>query len=56
MIGVDSLGYLPKEKLSELIDSDEFCSACFDGNYPTKVLINAPKNRFEKKISEGSET
>ena len=55
MIGADSLGYLPTEKLSELIDSKGFCSACFDGNYPTKVLTNAPKNRFEQKISKGSE-
>lgn len=55
MIGVDSLGYLPKEKLSELIDSNEFCSACFDGSYPTKVFPNAPKNRFEQKISKGNE-
>ena len=55
MIGVDSLGYLPKEKLSELIDSNEFCSACFDGNYPTKVLPKAPKNKYEQKISKGSE-
>ena len=55
MIGADTLGYLPKEKLSNLIDSKGFCSACFDGNYPTKVLPNVPKNRFEQKISKGSE-
>lgn len=55
MIGADTLGYLPKEKLSDLIDSKGFCSACFDGNYPTKVLPNVPKNRFEQKISKGSE-
>lgn len=54
MIGADSLGYLPKEKLSELIDSNEFCSSCFDGNYPTKVF-NMPKNKYEQRISEGSE-
>lgn len=55
MIGVDSLGYLPKDKLSELIDSKGYCSACFDGDYPTTVFPEAPKNKFEKKISEGSE-
>ncbi len=54
MIGVDSLGYLPKEKLSELIDSTKYCSSCFDGDYPTKV-INMPKNKYEQRISEGSE-
>lgn len=55
MIGADSLGYLPKDKLSELIDSGEYCSACFDGDYPTAVFPEAPKNKFEQKISEGSE-
>lgn len=55
MIGADSLGYLPKDKLSELIYSDEYCSACFDGDYPTAVFPEAPKNKFEQKISEGSE-
>lgn len=54
MIGVDSLGYLPKEKLSELVDSNEYCSSCFDGDYPTKVT-NMPKNKYEQRISEGSE-
>ena len=51
IIGADSLGYLPKEKLGELIDSADYCSACFDGVYPTKVTHGAPKNRFEQKIS-----
>lgn len=51
-IGADSLGYLPKEKLSELIDSSCYCSACFDGDYPTYIAHNIPKNKFEQKISE----
>ncbi|MDD6309142.1 MAG: amidophosphoribosyltransferase [Clostridia bacterium] len=55
LIGVDSLGYLPKEKLSELTGTNEFCSACFDGKYPTSVPLNMPKNKFEQKISKGSE-
>ncbi len=38
MIGVDSLGYLPKDRLRELIDSEGFCSACFDGDYPTRIV------------------
>lgn len=53
-IGADSLGYLPKEKLSALIGSGRFCGACFDGKYPTPVTHNAPKNKFEQKIP-GSE-
>ena len=35
MIGADSLGYLDKERLAELIDGDEgYCHACFTGQYP----------------------
>lgn len=52
IIGVDSLGYLPKESLSELIDDCGFCSACFDGNYPTEIYANVRKNRFEQRLSE----
>lgn len=52
MIGADSLGYFPKERLCDLIESDCFCSACFDGNYPTTVMHGTPKNKFEQKISE----
>ena len=52
MIGVDSLGYFPKERLCDLIESYDFCSACFDGNYPTKVSHDIPKNKFEQKISD----
>lgn len=51
IIGVDSLGYLPYESLNRLIKSNDFCSACFDGDYPTEVLHNAPKNKFAEKIS-----
>ena len=52
MIGVDSLGYLPKESLSQLIGGKNFCSACFDGQYPTEIPKNTCKNRFEQKLSE----
>lgn len=51
MIGADSLGYLPFEDLSKLIDSDDFCAACFCGEYPTKVY-EGKKDRFERKLSE----
>ena len=50
-IGADSLGYLPKERLGELIGSCDYCSACFDGAYPTSIESNPRKNKFEKKIS-----
>ena len=52
MIGADTLGYLPKEKLGDLIESTDYCSACFDGEYPTPVMTNIRKNKFEQKISE----
>lgn len=51
IIGADSLGYLPLEDLGKLIDSNEFCSACFEGNYPTKVY-EGKKDRFERKLSQ----
>ena len=52
MIGVDSLGYLPIDKLSELVGNHDYCSACFDGNYPTTVPSHTNKSRFESKLSE----
>ena len=50
-IGADSLGYLPVEELHRLIGNDGYCSACFDGNYPTPVPAQTRKDRFEEKIS-----
>lgn len=52
IIGVDTLGYLPIEKLDKLIDSDEYCAACFNGKYPTKIPTDLRKDRFEGKLSE----
>lgn len=52
MINADSLGYLPIDELHELIGSHDYCSACFDGNYPTAVPTHTEKSRFEGKLSE----
>ena len=55
IIGADSLGYLPVERLHELIGAlpgQGFCRACFDGVYPTAIPKDSGKNRFEQKISE----
>ena len=52
MIGVDSLGYLEIEKLSKLIDNNEYCAACFTGEYPTKIPTELRKDRFEGRLSE----
>ena len=54
IVGADSLGYLPAEDVTKLCEDGMcggFCTACFDGNYPTE----APKeilNKFDHKISE----
>ena len=56
MIGVDSLGYLPLEKLNQLVDSEEYCAACFNGEYPTRVPTDLRKDRFERKLSERAGT
>ena len=54
MIGADSLVFLPVERLGELVGNESFCSACFDGQYPTKVPTDTRKSRFEQRISERS--
>ncbi len=50
IIGADSLGYLELDKAAFLTggDGSGFCSACFDGNYPTDVPSEALKSRFER--------
>lgn len=52
MIGADSLGYLPVSELSDMSGNCEFCSACFDGRYPTAIPSDTRKDRFEQKLSE----
>ena len=52
LIGVDSLGFLPVESLHELTGSGDYCSACFDGDYPTPVPNVKGKNRFERRLSD----
>lgn len=52
-IGVDSLGYLSVEGVKEIARVNEksgFCTACFDGNYPTEIPSETHKNRFELPI------
>ncbi len=58
IIGADSLGYLPVEKLGCLMQEryddyfSGYCSACFDGKYPTTVPSGNRKDRFERPLSE----
>ena len=57
IVGADSLGFLRLEDVTKLGESGSckgYCTACFDGKYPT----NAPceyKSKFEYKISESKE-
>ncbi len=55
IIGADSLGYLNLDHLGMLIGVPRgcgYCSACFDGNYPTEIPSCTDKNKFERKLSE----
>lgn len=52
IIGADSLGYLPPEKLKSLTGNCNFCSACFNGDYPTKIPTDTRKDRFECRLSD----
>ncbi|MBQ3018285.1 MAG: amidophosphoribosyltransferase [Clostridia bacterium] len=54
IVGVDSLAYLNLEDVTKIGASGHctgYCTACFDGNYPTetpKMIIN----KYENKLSE----
>lgn len=52
MIRADSLGYLPVSELHSLIGNHGYCSACFNGDYPTPIPSDTRKDRFEQKLSE----
>jgi amidophosphoribosyltransferase len=48
-IGADSLGYLSLEGLIKAVDlpKEEFCLACFTGDYPMPVQLSMDKLAFE---------
>ncbi|MBQ8930249.1 MAG: amidophosphoribosyltransferase, partial [Oscillospiraceae bacterium] len=52
IIGADSLGFLPVQQLAALSGNTAYCSACFDGHYPTEIPADTGKNRFEQRLSE----
>ena len=59
IIGTDSLGYLSVESAKRLacgVNGKGYCTACFDGVYPTEIPSETHKNRFEEKISKGKGT
>lgn len=54
IVGVDSLAYLNLADVTKIGASGTctgYCTACFDGNYPTETPI-AIKNKYENKLSE----
>ena len=49
-LGVDSLGYLSLEKLLESVPhgrGEGYCTACFNGEYPTSIDTGVSKNEHE---------
>ena len=54
MIGADSIGFLRLEDVTKLGESGTckgYCTACFDGKYPTEAPTKY-KSKFDNKISE----
>ncbi|MBQ4071213.1 MAG: amidophosphoribosyltransferase [Clostridia bacterium] len=54
IVGADSLGFLPLEDVATLGMSGRcsgYCTACFDGRYPTEVPTKQ-KGKYDGKISE----
>jgi amidophosphoribosyltransferase len=50
-LGVESLSYLPMDKLLASAPADEgrhYCTACFDGKYPVSVDTKASKNENDR--------
>ena len=54
-IGVDSLKYLSLEGMlgSMMLPKEEFCTACFTGDYPTKICKPPSKKALEKRSCPG---
>ena len=49
-LGVDSLEYLTNEEMLDAVSEagpENFCHACFSGNYPTQVDLNFKKEIYE---------
>lgn len=55
-LGVETLGYLSVEKLLESAPKHlSFCTACFTGDYPTKIEEKLEKYEHEVNIKEATE-
>ncbi len=58
IFGADSVGFLPLEDVTKLGCSGTckgYCSACFDGNYPTEVPVESATSKYENKISNNKQ-
>ncbi len=54
IVGADSVGYLSVEAVKRLLGNTPergYCTACFDGNYPTAIPSDTRKYRFTGSIS-----
>jgi len=51
-LGVDSLNYLSLEKMLESVpgNPNDYCTACFSGEYPTKIEDDFTKGQYEPDI------
>ncbi len=56
-LGADSLGYLSINSVKQIAEncSLNFCSACFDGEYPAEIPQETHKDKFESRISESED-
>ncbi len=53
--GADSLGYLRLEDVTKIGESGTckgYCTACFDGKYPTELPKMTNENKYDRKLSE----
>jgi amidophosphoribosyltransferase len=58
LIGADTLGYLSIASVKQLacgMNGRGYCTACFDGCYPTAVPTETRKYRFEEKLPDENE-
>lgn len=58
IIGADTLAYLSVDAVKRIacgVKGKGYCTACFDGDYPTAVPTAPQKSRFERKLSERDE-
>ena len=53
IIGVDSLAFLPMDKVRDIVcdgDNKGFCTACFDGKNPTYIDDSPKVFKYQKRL------